>query len=671
MIPLTVGRLDHSLDPLMDDQKARVLSALTNDDRARVLKKLGGDKVVQSMVGGDPQDLLVQAPITLTEILGALTKPSLRNVLKELGRKPGRRTKDELIVAICDAVAATDDGDHDEPDSRPQRTMSPTLNLAPMMSTLPKSKPIPLRRWMRLIGSMNRLLRDEAEAAKWLRHEYGDYFPDHDQMSPQDLRDIARVVKPVVMNELPQHVSWQEVELIRPFWERRRRGSSHPPPKRVYSSTYPFGYPPITLTHSDGTEQTIPASNSLEAYIVRFAFLLASTGSSSTKIVEMLEHLWMIEQTGKSRPGEKIARLLRNPRYIGESKLGSYTPLVTKELFDLAGAELERNRPGSKYSTGGSFHLRSKLRCRRCGHVFKKTKSRGKRKTYWYYKCTCRSGSMSADNFENAVLISATPELFGDRLRVIAACLDESGPEELSDGDLDSAADRLHDVILDPACSPLENLAHLMIDSVEVEKGPGRLALARVTFVDRIWGNEEETGTTSLPKPPWDTGQLPQPPPPRRTQRHGPPQSKPWSLFEQGSKDSTPVSDERRKWYQSHFKTIKDDLLAIGEKATGKAKVLKKFEGRVRKEVLTRSEFAVLVMLVKHTGHPLTVVQIAESLGTPKSLDSIRTFISRIRHKVDSKTDEDGGWRLVKKGEHGSASYYIPLTPAVKYRILV
>ena len=106
-----------------------------------------------------------------------------------------------------------------------------------------------------------------------------------------------------------------------------------------------------------------------------------------------------LEKKGIVRSSKVISKMLQNNVYIGfvESKLleypvpGNHEPLVSEEVFDRVQKIIEKNnghlRITRRKKFDPSLYLRGLLYCDKCGARITGSWSRGKRKSYPYYRC--------------------------------------------------------------------------------------------------------------------------------------------------------------------------------------------------------------------------------------------------------------------------------------------
>ncbi len=136
------------------------------------------------------------------------------------------------------------------------------------------------------------------------------------------------------------------------------------------------------------------------APIIKQAFEKVACGASGRNIYDWLKEIGFKSKTGKDLTLSGIYRMLNNPYYCGIFEYprgsgkwykGSYTPIISRELFDAVQKQMvvaPKSRPGTK-----QFDYTKLLKCGRCGsgvtaqEKIKKRKD-GSSKRYVYYHCT-------------------------------------------------------------------------------------------------------------------------------------------------------------------------------------------------------------------------------------------------------------------------------------------
>ncbi len=133
---------------------------------------------------------------------------------------------------------------------------------------------------------------------------------------------------------------------------------------------------------------------------IKQAFEKVACGSTGREIYDWLKEIGFKSKTGKDLTLSGIYRMLNNPYYCGTFEYprgsgkwykGSYTPIISRELFDAVQKQMvvaPKSRPGTKI-----FDYTKLLKCGRCGsgvtaqEKIKKRKD-GSSKRYVYYHCT-------------------------------------------------------------------------------------------------------------------------------------------------------------------------------------------------------------------------------------------------------------------------------------------
>ncbi len=183
--------------------------------------------------------------------------------------------------------------------------------------------------------------------------------------------------------------------------------------------------------------------NRSEAALVRQIFeLFAATPSLIETAAELNRRAWRMKswttRDGKLREGStwdrvSLARLLKDPRYVGKQRLGDevfpgeHDAIVPRALFE----RVQRMMHGNRRTGGASGRnrhgalLRGLLRCTACDRAMTHTPARAHGRLYRYYRCqaaqkegaaACPSKPISANRIEAFVVdqirrIGSDPEL--------------------------------------------------------------------------------------------------------------------------------------------------------------------------------------------------------------------------------------------------------------------
>ncbi len=159
----------------------------------------------------------------------------------------------------------------------------------------------------------------------------------------------------------------------------------------------PLGY---LNDHYSGKGQKKVFVDKTRAPMIKQAFEKVACGSSGRDIYDWLKEIGFKTKSGKDLTLSGIYRMLNNPYYCGVFEFprgsgkwykGSYTPIISRELFDAVQKQMvvaPKSRPGTK-----QFDFTKLLKCGRCGsgvtaqEKIKKRKD-GSSKRYVYYHCT-------------------------------------------------------------------------------------------------------------------------------------------------------------------------------------------------------------------------------------------------------------------------------------------
>lgn len=191
---------------------------------------------------------------------------------------------------------------------------------------------------------------------------------------------------------------------------------------RRIAGAVPFGYATDVRT-----KQLVPLQD--EAEIVKWMFSQAAVGQVPADIAEeandkgsktkvKTEGRYISKFGGNPWTARQVLATLRNPVYTGGFRSGTGTrpgchePLVTRELFDAVGLQLDsrRTRASDSISYGDIWPLKGLILCAVCDRPMTPHTVRHGHITYCYYRCRstaggrkpCR-GQVSAGQIEAAV----------------------------------------------------------------------------------------------------------------------------------------------------------------------------------------------------------------------------------------------------------------------------
>lgn len=181
----------------------------------------------------------------------------------------------------------------------------------------------------------------------------------------------------------------------------------------------PLGY---LNDHYSGKGQKKVFVDKKRAPVIKEAFEKVAAGSTGRDIYNWLNEAGFRTKSGKLMTLSGVYRMLNNPYYCGIFEFpmgsgkwykGSYTPIISRELFDAVQRKMEVNpksKPGTK-----QFDFTKLLKCGACGsgvtaqEKFKKRK-KGTAKRYVYYHCTqsrdfdCSQGYIREEKLAEAFL---------------------------------------------------------------------------------------------------------------------------------------------------------------------------------------------------------------------------------------------------------------------------
>lgn len=196
---------------------------------------------------------------------------------------------------------------------------------------------------------------------------------------------------------------------------------------RRVAGAIPYGY-----TTDPVTKQLVPDRS--EARRVKAIFQRAAKGETARRIADHANRYgWRTKvvtsrKTGESRGGNRwtprqVLDTLANPTYLGLVRVGrnlqpgNHEPLITRELFDQAAAQIASRRshqtkPRTK-KAAASFPLRGRLYCGQCGRLLSPSFSHYRNFRYRYYRCRSNAGgkppcvgvSLPAEEIERTVCI--------------------------------------------------------------------------------------------------------------------------------------------------------------------------------------------------------------------------------------------------------------------------
>ncbi len=218
------------------------------------------------------------------------------------------------------------------------------------------------------------LLDDLRKAGKLEIHFYRENLVIHKNSNSADLLrwDMAVMFARSYILQLSDNVK-------RKFEQMRRNG--------IWVGKAPLGYKNIG---DERNRDIIP--NPENSHLVQRLFELYATGSYSIQLLSVqISKEGLRGSLGKSLVPGMVYNILNNPFYYGEMLTAGkiyphkYTPLISKDLFDLCQKRLKGwNKKQFQYAAK-SFIFRGLLRCAKCGCTMSPEIKKGR---YIYYSCT-------------------------------------------------------------------------------------------------------------------------------------------------------------------------------------------------------------------------------------------------------------------------------------------
>lgn len=185
--------------------------------------------------------------------------------------------------------------------------------------------------------------------------------------------------------------------------ERTKFGMAKAKKEGRYMGKAPFGYVNTRDSQNKPLLKVVPK----EAELVEKIFEWYSFGITAAEIHRKARALGFA-QTGK----DSIHRVLRNPVYCGLLKSPDgdgfieavHEPIVSRDVFySIQSISARPELPKRKYND--TAYLKSAIHCHICGKPMTCSKSKGRRRHYWYYECAVHRKSFSVekahDMFDN------------------------------------------------------------------------------------------------------------------------------------------------------------------------------------------------------------------------------------------------------------------------------
>lgn len=265
------------------------------------------------------------------------------------------------------------------------------------------------------------------------------------------------------------------------------------------------GYPPLGYNLKEGALVVNPE----ETRIVKLTFQKYLELASYHRVAEHLNNNGYRTKVFTSRRGKKqggktfidttIARILKNPVYIGKTQYrgkvyqGKHTSLINEETFALVQDMIDRNRKRAgniKRGTKHTFLLEGLVKCGACGSHMTPVWAVSKGKRYFYYDCTsvqhrgrgvCSVRSISAEVLEGLVL-KRIDEIAQNEILLQRLVSKASGEASFKVKDLEEKK-----VLLKLRIKELEKKGSLLANKlVEIEgKSAERFILKEIETVDK------------------------------------------------------------------------------------------------------------------------------------------------------------------------------------------
>lgn len=192
---------------------------------------------------------------------------------------------------------------------------------------------------------------------------------------------------------------------------------------------YNGGFIPVGYTVDNEKHYQV---DPLTAPFVREAFLMYVNGKQVKEIVEYLNDSGILSSQKKPMTKTTVSTILQNRKYIGEYQYRDVVipdgipAIVSKELFEMAQARLDKNRYAPSVTKADEKYLLStKLMCGDCGAfmVGESGKSGTNGKKYYYYKCSsskkksgCHRKALRKRETEELVINSTIRNIFNDEV---------------------------------------------------------------------------------------------------------------------------------------------------------------------------------------------------------------------------------------------------------------
>ena len=165
--------------------------------------------------------------------------------------------------------------------------------------------------------------------------------------------------------------------------------------KGYFSSKAPWAY----VNTKDGLNNKIIKPDPEKAPIVRMLFEEYATGKYTFKeLAQKVNKTGLKSQNGIKFYKQLVSKIIKNPIYygwlsfpkFGLSVKGNHEPIISEKLFKEAQSARNKlaNRKSPRNKDNQDFPLRG-IKCSNCGKIISGGKTRGRKKYYLYYGCSC------------------------------------------------------------------------------------------------------------------------------------------------------------------------------------------------------------------------------------------------------------------------------------------
>ncbi len=167
----------------------------------------------------------------------------------------------------------------------------------------------------------------------------------------------------------------------------------------------PFGY-----VNNSKTRNIEP--DDVRAKIIVRAFEEFATGRHGFKsLAEFFADHGIVTKSGTPLGNASMYRMLTNKSYLGLTKhydeyfTGSFTPIISPDLFEAVQKRLKERAKPRKTKVGHNFPFSGLLRCGECGSMITAQWAKGNGGRYRYYRCTKKKGKCSQSYLREDLLV--------------------------------------------------------------------------------------------------------------------------------------------------------------------------------------------------------------------------------------------------------------------------